>query len=133
MHNFTSIVRQLRCLLGADDGYKPRGGYFPRIGGKNPVDLFPYLKLRRLQTDSQERRQEVGVSTADLAEKRARYRTEETCRNRFKKKQEAVYASGTEPKLRIGKGRTCDYGYSRTTFTYALADGDSYFVVEFLT
>ena len=77
MHDFAAIVRQLRCLLRADDGDKPCSGHLARVRGEYPVDLLPYLQLGRLETDRKQRSQQVGVTAADLAQKRAWHRSEE--------------------------------------------------------
>jgi hypothetical protein len=51
VHNFTSIVCQLGCLIGRYDGEKTGRGHFSWVGSEDAVDFFPDLQFGSFKTD----------------------------------------------------------------------------------
>ena len=50
--DLAAVIGQLGGFFGRDDRDDACGGHFARVGGKDPVDFFPYLQLGCSQTCS---------------------------------------------------------------------------------
>ena len=53
VHDFTSIVGQLSCLVGRYDGKKTGSRDFSRVSSEDTVNFFPDLQFGSLKTNCQ--------------------------------------------------------------------------------